>query len=54
MKTYPDVLTNYHPRWLEFNADLETGQLEMEPHQLDRHVGRDFASGSAELREKEA
>lgn len=51
MKTYPAEMTNYHPRWLELLADIETFRDYPEPHQVDRYVGRDFASGAAESSE---
>lgn len=45
MNAYPDEMTNRDPDWLRFNADLESGWDEPEPHQI---VGRDFATGVAD------
>lgn len=45
MNTYPIELTNRDPDWLRFNADLESGWLEAEPHQI---VSHDFAAGVAD------
>ena len=51
MKTYPDQMDNRSPQWLEFMASMESGWLELEPHQI---VSRDFASGVADEPQQEA
>jgi len=45
MNTCPDEISNRHPDWLKFNADLESGWLDREPHQI---VSKDFATGSTD------
>lgn len=43
MKTYHATYDNLHSDWLCFMADLETGQLDAEPHEtLRRSVSRDL------------
>lgn len=51
MNTYPEEMTNRDPDWIRFNADLEGGWLDREPHQI---VSRDFASGVADQQKLEA
>lgn len=42
MKTYMKTMDNLHSDWLCFMADLETGQLDAEPHESLRIVSRDL------------
>lgn len=50
MNMYREEMTNRDPDWLRFNADLESGWIDPEPHQI---VSRDFATGAADEPAKE-